>query len=270
MVIYFPILGRREQLWPHLPLQNTTTSDTSSVFLPKCWCPTKRGLPGPKEPGQGDRVHTIQPLHFWGRPVPRGSATGSAQHLPASPSNLPTIHTVGPSSCQLGRPWPLLLPSQGNSRVLSKDGLQIQVPPCAIPGPLSHTPLLTPGHPGVPTAPATPGGGSDHCWGARQSREEVLPQTSPPCFQGNGAGLSHRVACTFWELFLAPSNPKRGSLLFSAPWKPLQSCQPRGGEGAKAGGAEASTEHTGNVVVFLHVLRLRQGMRGKNTAENCL
>ena len=128
MVIYFPILGRREQLWPHLPLQNTTTSDTSSVFLPKCWCPTKRGLPGPKEPGQGDRVHTIQPLHFWGRPVPSGSATGSAQHLPASPSNLPTIHTVGPSSCQLGRPWPLLLPSQGNSRVLSKDGLQSKCP----------------------------------------------------------------------------------------------------------------------------------------------
>lgn len=73
-----------------------------------------------------------------------------------------------------------------------------------------------------------------------------------------------------WELFLAASNSKRDSLLFSAPWKPLQSCQPRGGERAKAGGAEASTEPAGNVVLFSHVLRLRQGMRGKNTAENCL
>lgn len=51
-------------------------------------------------------------------------------------------------------------------------------------------------------APATPGGGSDHCWGARQSREEVLPQTSPPCFQGKGAGLSHRAACTSGSSFL--------------------------------------------------------------------
>lgn len=93
MVINFPILGRREQLWPHPPFQNTTTSDTSSVFLPKCWYPTERGLPGPSEPGQGDSVHTVQPLHFRGRPVPRGRATGSAQHPPASPSNPPTIHT---------------------------------------------------------------------------------------------------------------------------------------------------------------------------------
>ena len=39
---------------------------------------------------------------------------------------------------------------------------------------------------------------------------KLLRKGAGGCFQGNGAGLSHRVACTFWELFLAPSNPKGG------------------------------------------------------------
>lgn len=250
--------------------KNTTTSDTSSVFLPKCWCPTRRGLPGPSEPGQGDRVHTVQPLHFRGRPVPRGRATGSAQHLPASPSNLPTIHTVGPSSCQLGRPWPLLLPSQGNLRVLSKDGLQSKCP--LVPS-LAHShtphcslrvtqesPQLLPHQVEAQTTVGGPGRAGRRCFPKpphHASRE--MEQASPTGWHAP-SGSS----------FLPPPTPRGGSLLFSAPWKPLQSCQPRGGEGAKAGGTEASTERTGNVVVFLHVLRLRQGIRGKNTAENCL
>lgn len=239
-------------------------------FCPSVGIQPREACLAPVSQARGTASTPFSPCILGGDQSPEGEPQAQLNtHLPLRATLPPSTQSW---SQQLPN-WQDLASSAPITRQL--EGAQrgwpaIQVPPRAIPGPPSHTPLLTQGHPGVPTASATPGGGSDHCWGARQGREEVHPQTSPPCSQGNGAGLSHRAACTFWELFLAPSNPKRDSLLFSAPWKPLQSCQPRRGEGAKAGGAEASTEPIGNVVVLLHGLGLRQGMRGKNPGENCI
>ena len=142
--------------------------------------------------------------------------------------------------------------------------------------PLCHPwPTLT--HPTAHSgSPRSPHGSCHTRWGLRPLLGGQAEQGGgaspnlPPMLPGKRSRPLPQGGMHLWELLLAASNSKRDSLLFSAPWKPLQSCQPRGGERAKAGGAEASTEPAGNVVLFSHVLRLRQGMRGKNTAENCL
>lgn len=182
--------------------------------------------PQQARPG-GQGPHHSAPV-LRGTPAPRGRAADSAQH------RLPLRATLSLSAQSWARQLLIqqhLAPSAPTGRQL-KDAQQgwpgIQLPPHAILGPLSHAPLLTQGHPAGSGAPATAGWGTGHSgW---HGREAVLPQTSRPWFQRNGAGLFHGAACTFWELFLPP----RGTPFhFQLPGKLQSPASPEEGRGQR-------------------------------------
>lgn len=178
---------------------------------------------------------------------------------PASPSNPPTVCTelvpAAANSAALGPFCPHWKAAQGCSAMTAWNPSA----PSRHPWPTLTRPTAHSGSPGSLRGSCHSRSGHRPLWMAGQggSASLDLPPMVPEKW-------SWPLPQGCMHLLEAPSSPERDSISFSAPWKPLKSCQPRGGERAKEGEAEAPAGHTGHVVV-LQVSRLRQGMRGKKT-----